>query len=122
MLNKATEFTDRKKGRGGEEEYFSISGNLLVEVGKHNNGNDSDPHASYSFSFRFQEAKTYRNTRPTLVLWKRQSDADHSQTPQTALLETTLMSHRWSLIKPLATTMILIGVIYISWQLPQFAG
>lgn len=33
--------------------------------------------------------------------------------PQTAVLETTLMSYRWSLIKSLATGIILIGVICI---------
>lgn len=71
MLNKATEFTDRKKGRGGGEGHFNISGNLLVEIGKHNNENDSDPHASYSLSFRFKDVKTYRNTHPALVSWKR---------------------------------------------------
>lgn len=45
---------------------------------------------------------------------REQSDSYHPQTPQTALPETTLMSYRWSLIKPLAKGRILIGVICIS--------
>lgn len=44
---------------------------------------------------------------------REQSDSYNSQTPQTALPEPTLMSYRWSLIKPLAKGMIVIGVICI---------
>lgn len=70
---------------------------------------------------RFTASKLYLSDTRMWYYGREQSDSYHPPTPQTALPETTLMSYRWSLIKPLAKGRILIGVICISWQPPQIA-
>lgn len=70
---------------------------------------------------RFTASKLYLSDTRMWYYGREQNDSYHPPTPQTALPETTLMSHRWSLLKPLAKGRILIGVICISWQPPQIA-